>query len=78
MQLRPIQTHVALRPFLTANEDFALSVAFRMLEVDENRIDPTFYQTLAYSLRFDRMDHGALMSLCVLLHPTLATKQKHS
>lgn len=71
MQLRPIQTTTQLRNFLTANEDFALSIAFRMLKVDEQKIDRALYAFLAYTLRFDRIEEGALMAICVQLNPSL-------
>jgi hypothetical protein len=71
MQLRPIQTTTSLRRFLTANEDFALSLAFRFVKVDEATVSESFYKFLAYSLRFSRLDEDLLSALCHQLNPRL-------
>lgn len=72
MQLRPLQTTCERAEFLTANEDFALSVAFRMLKLDEQNVPVPLYEYLAYVLRFDRLEDGLLMAVCMQLNPNLA------
>lgn len=71
MRLRPIQTVTSIPLFIHANEDFALYLALVHLSCDPEKIDPLFRKFFLYTLRFNQLDEGLLMSLCVLLNPSL-------
>jgi len=75
MRLRPVQTHLLLPSALRANENFAMSIAAKMLQIEASEIDPYFYDFFTYTLRYDPLDEGLLMSLCVQLNPALHRNQ---
>jgi len=77
MRLRPIQTTANLTAFIRANEDFALLLALTHLERSPDNIDLFFHQFFLYPLRYDPLDEGLLMSLCVQLNPSLQTTSTH-
>lgn len=78
LKLRPIQTGTQLTDHLLANEKFAFSVALTMLHIDPASIDPYFHEFFTYSLRFDSLDEGLLMSLFLQMNPNLRKVQSPS
>jgi hypothetical protein len=73
MRLRPIQTSTSLTAFIHANEDFALLLALTYLGRHPTNIAPFFHQFFRDVLRYDSLDEGLLMSVCVQLNPSLQT-----